>query len=122
MKVAITTQNNEVFQHFGKCESFTIFEIDNDKIISKSILNPNGVGHGALAGLLKENNIDTLICGGIGEGAKQALRAENIEIIAGTSGNVDNVIGSYIDKTLVGDNSFKCDHHDHDHSCGNHNH
>lgn len=124
MKIAITNQNDEVFQHFGKCESFTVFEIENDDIVSKNILNSNGVGHGALAGLLKENNVDILICGGIGEGAKQALKAESIEIIAGASGSIDNVIKSYMDKTLVNDDSFKCEHHEHghEHSCGNHNH
>ena len=73
MKIAVTYENGEVFQHFGHTEQFKIYEIEDGKIISQEITDTNGSGHGALAGFLKERSVDALICGGIGGGAKAAL-------------------------------------------------
>ena len=78
MKIAVTFENGNVFQHFGHTEKFKIYDISNGKIVNESIVDTNGSGHGALAGFLKENSVDTLICGGIGNGAKQALAEAGI--------------------------------------------
>ena len=73
MKIAVTFENGNVFQHFGHTEKFKIYDVSDNKVVNESIVDTNGSGHGALAGFLKENSVDTLICGGIGNGAKQAL-------------------------------------------------
>lgn len=78
MKIAVTFENGNVFQHFGHTEKFKIYDISNGKIVNESIVDTNGSGHGALAGFLKENSVDTLICGGIGNGAKQALAMQEL--------------------------------------------
>ena len=70
MKIAVTYENEMVFQHFGHTEKFKIYEVENDNIVSMKIVDTNGKGHGALATFLKENGVDTVICGGIGGGAK----------------------------------------------------
>lgn len=75
MKIAVTYENGQVFQHFGHTEAFKVYETENNEIKSESIIPTLGSGHGALAGFLKLNNVDTLICGGIGEGAKMHLQA-----------------------------------------------
>ena len=73
MKIAVTYENGKVFQHFGKTESFKIYEVEDNQIVSSEVISSNGSGHGALAGLLAEQGIDVLICGGIGGGAQAAL-------------------------------------------------
>ena len=68
MKIAVTYENEQVFQHFGHTEKFKIYEVQNDEIVNMQVVNTNGSGHGALSGFLKDNGVDVLICGGIGGG------------------------------------------------------
>lgn len=64
MKIAVTYDNGNVFQHFGKTENFKVYEVEDNKVVSSEVIGSNGTGHGALAGLLAEQGIDVLICGG----------------------------------------------------------
>ena len=66
MKIAVTYDNGEIFQHFGRTENFKIYEVEEQKVISSEVISSNGIGHGALAGVLAEQGVDVLICGGIG--------------------------------------------------------
>lgn len=118
MKIAVTYDNGEVFQHFGHSEKFKIYDIENEKVVSSEVIDTNGSGHGALAGLLKEQDINVLICGGIGGGAMAALAECGIEVCSGTSGNADAAVEAYLNGTLVS-SGVNCDHHHEDgHSCG----
>ena len=121
MKIAVTYDNGEVFQHFGKTESFKVYEVEDNKVISSEVIGSNGTGHGALAGLLAEQGVDVLICGGIGGGAQTALTEAGIELCAGAQGNTDKAVESYLKGDLVS-SGVNCDHHHHEegHSCGNH--
>ena len=118
-RIAVTYDNGQVFQHFGKTENFKVYEVEDKKIISSEVIGSNGAGHGALAGLLSENKIDVLICGGIGGGAQAALAENGIELCAGASGDVDAVVESYLKGELV-NAGVTCNHHGEGHSCGNH--
>ena len=69
MKIAVTYENGEIFQHFGHTETFKVYEVEDGRILGSEIIGSNGSGHGALAKLLNEQGIDVLICGGIGGGA-----------------------------------------------------
>lgn len=122
MKLAVTYENGAVFQHFGHTEQFKIFEINNKEILSSEIVNTNGSGHGALAGLLKSLNVDVLICGGIGGGAKIALEENGIKLYGGVNGNVDDVVSSFLNDSLIYNPDIQCSHHSHSegHSCGEH--
>ena len=68
MKIAVTYENGQIFQHFGHTEQFKIYEIDGDRIVASEVVDTNGSGHGALAGFLMQHGVNTLICGGIGGG------------------------------------------------------
>ena len=57
MKIAVTYDNGEVFQHFGRTENFKVYEIEDNKVISSEVISSNGVGHGALAGVLADRNV-----------------------------------------------------------------
>ena len=67
-RIAVTYENGQIFQHFGHTEQFKIYEIENGSIVNEKIVDTNGSGHGALADLLKSEDVDILICGGIGGG------------------------------------------------------
>lgn len=118
-RIAVTYDNGKVFAHFGKTESFKVYEVENDKVINSEIIESNGAGHGALAGLLADNAIDVLICGGIGGGAMAALEENGIEICAGAEGDTDKVIEAYL-KGELESAGVTCNHHGEGHSCGDH--
>ena len=124
MKLAVTYENGDVFQHFGHSSQFKIYEICDKKIVSSQIVETKGAGHGALAGFLKDNSVDTLICGGIGPGAVAALEQNSIKIYGGIRGSADLAVQDFIDGDLAFNPNPNCNHHhgdDHDchsHSCG----
>lgn len=118
MRIAVTFDNGNIFQHFGKTESFKVYEVEDNQIVSSEIIDSNGTGHGALAGLLAEHSVDVLICGGIGGGAQDALAHAGVELCAGAQGNVDEAVEAYLKGELVSTGA-NCDHHHEDgHSCG----
>ena len=118
MKIAVTYDNGEVFQHFGKTENFKVYEVEDNKIISSEVISSNGSGHGALAGVLADQGVNVLICGGLGGGAQTALAEAGIEVCA--AGDTDKAVQDYLDGTLE-DAGVTCDHHHEEgHSCGDH--
>ena len=119
MKIAVTYENGDVFQHFGHTETFKIYDVENNEIVSSQIIGSGASGHGALAALLKGNAIDVLICGGIGGGAQAALADMGIELCAGASGNADEAVKAYLRGELV-NTGANCDHHGEGHSCHDH--
>ena len=121
MKIAVTYDNGEIFQHFGKTKSFKVYEVEDNKVVSSEVIGSNGTGHGALAGLLAEQGVNVLICGGIGGGAQTALTEAGIELCAGAQGNTDQAVESYLKGELVSSGA-NCDHHHHEegHSCDSH--
>lgn len=92
MKIAVTYQNGQIFQHFGHCEAFKFYNVEDNAVVSSEIVSAVGSGHGALAGFLKTHGADTLICGGIGGGARTALAEAGIELFPGASGSADAAV------------------------------
>ncbi len=122
MRVAVTYENGNIFQHFGHTEEFKIYDIDNGKVVSSEVVDTNGSGHGALAGVLKERKVDSLICGGIGAGAQIALDEAGIQLYGGASGNADAAVEALLAGTLEFNPDVQCNHHGehHDGECGSH--
>lgn len=121
MKIAVTYDNGNIFQHFGKTENFKVYEVEDNKVVFSEVIGSNGTGHGALAGLLSDRGVNVLICGGIGGGAQAALAAAGVELCSGAEGDVDAAVEAYLNGTLTSAGAT-CDHHDHEegHSCGDH--
>ncbi|MFR9171266.1 NifB/NifX family molybdenum-iron cluster-binding protein [Evtepia sp.] len=122
MKLAITYDNGQVFQHFGKTEAFKIYDIAEGKVGPSMVMSTNGQGHGALAGLLRGLGISVLICGGIGPGAQDALANLDITVIPGITGDVDQAAQDFVDGKLVPNTEALCNHHHEGaaHNCGAH--
>ena len=122
MKIAVTYENGQVFQHFGHTEQFKVYEVEDGKVVSSQVVGSDGSGHEALAVLLADKAIDVLICGGIGGGAQAALQEQGIELCAGASGAADAAVEAYLRGELI-NTGANCDHHEHhgeDHDCGEH--
>ena len=120
MKIAVTYDNGTIFQHFGKTENFKVYEVENGQVLSGEVIRSNGSGHSALAGLLAGQNVDVLICGGIGGGAQAALTEAGIELCAGAQGDADQAVEAYLKGELVSSGATCDHHHEEGHSCGEH--
>ncbi|MBQ3515896.1 MAG: NifB/NifX family molybdenum-iron cluster-binding protein [Lachnospiraceae bacterium] len=124
MNIAVTYENGQIFQHFGHTEQFKVYEIENNTVINSYVVDTNGQGHGALAGFLSLNNIEVLICGGIGGGAQVALAQAGIKLYGGVSGDADAAVAALLSGNLDFNPNVQCNHHDHDHgeghNCGSH--
>lgn len=125
MKIAVTYDNGEIFQHFGHTEYFKLYDVEDGKIVSSQVIDTNGSGHGALAGVLTANSVDILICGGIGGGAQMALASAGIKLYGGVSGSADDAVNALLTGNLDFNPDVRCNHHYHEHehgshSCGNH--
>lgn len=129
MRIAVTLENDQVFQHFGHTEKFKIYDVADGEIKLKTTVNTSGSGHGALADILKKLQVNVLLCGGIGGGAKLALSEAGIALYGGVSGNADEAVEAFLADRLDYNPEITCDHHGehHDgacgeHGCDNHNH
>jgi len=124
MKIAVTYDNGMIFQHFGHTEQFKVYVVEDGKVTSSVVIDTEGSGHGALAGILKAIRAEVLICGGIGGGAQAALTNAGIRLFGGVTGDADQAVESYLKGELHYDPEAKCDHHDHhhgaEHTCGEH--
>ncbi len=124
MKIAVTYENGEVFQHFGHTEAFKIYDAEGGQVQSAEVVPTNGSGHGALSGMLRDLGVEVLICGGIGMGAQMALAEAGIRLFGGVMGDTDKAVEAYLSGDLSYDPNARCDHHDHEHgeghTCGEH--
>ncbi len=124
MKIAVTYENGQIFQHFGHCENFKFYTVENNQVQASQVISAVGSGHGALAGFLKNHGADALICGGIGGGARTALADAGIRLYPGASGDADQAVQALLENRLQYNPDITCSHHEgehhHDHSCGEH--
>lgn len=125
MRIAVTYENGTIFQHFGHTEAFKVYDVENGSIVKTEVVNTNGSGHGALAGVLSALGANVLICGGIGGGAQMALAEAGIKLYGGVSGDADEAVNAFIAGKLDFNPDVHCDHHDHEHgnephACGDH--
>ena len=124
MKIAVTYDNGMIFQHFGRTESFKVYDVENGEVVSAAVVGNNGVGHGALAALLAQQGVEALICGGIGGGAQMALAQAGIQLFGGCSGSADDAVAALLNGTLEYSANVQCNHHGahhhHEGGCGSH--
>lgn len=117
MKIAVPTRGGVVDNHFGHCDHYTIFTVNDGEIKMKEIL-PSPQGCGCKSGIvlvLRQKGVQVMLAGNIGEGAKNVLESNEIKVIRGCSGDIDKLVSDYLAGNVV-DNGEICNHHD----CGNH--
>ncbi len=123
MKIAVTYENGNIFQHFGHTQQFKVYNTLDGTVVDAQVISTNGNGHGALANLLTSLGVDVLICGGIGGGAKIALSEAGIKLYGGVSGSADEAVNALLADNLKFDLDVCCDHDHHEgHHCGEDKH
>lgn len=120
MKIAIPNENGQVNQHFGRSKEFIIFDMENQKIKTATPVSAAQLAHNheGLAGLMKDNNVEVVVLGGIGPYAIQALEQAGLKVITGVSGDIKVAAEACARGELVSKNVV-CNHHGEDH---NHDH
>ena len=122
MRIAVTYENGQVFQHFGHTSEFKLYDVEDGKVVSSEILSTDGSGCGALAGFLASNNVDVVVCGGIGSGAQNTLKNVGLKLYGGVSGDADAAVQALLSNSLEFDPFVHCSHPEEGHSCGGHEH
>lgn len=120
MRIAVTYENGMIFQHFGHTSQFKVYDIEDGTIVKEFVVDTMGQGHGALAGFLFNNDVDALICGGIGGGAQNALHQAGIKLFGGCRGLADDAVKALLAGELNFNPNVRCGHHGEDHTCGSH--
>ncbi|MGI6325871.1 MAG: NifB/NifX family molybdenum-iron cluster-binding protein [Saccharofermentanales bacterium] len=112
MKIAVASDNGMVAEHFGHCEGFEVFDVENKQIVkSETVANP---GHrpGFLPNFLADRGVNVIISGGMGPGAVEIFNQRNIEVIIGAKGNAEEAAEAYLQGTLRSSGSV-CREHQH---------
>jgi predicted Fe-Mo cluster-binding NifX family protein len=111
MKIAVTYENGEVFQHFGRTQQFKVYDVEDGKIVSSKVIGNDGLSHGALGEILTREKVDVFICGGIGGGAREMIASRGIELVPGVTGDADRAVEGYLSGNLVYDPNVSCKDH-----------
>ena len=123
MRIAVTYESGQCYLHFGHTEQVKVYDVEDGKVVSSAVVPTNGSCHGALADLLAQMNVNALICGGIGGGARTALAEAGVILYGGCAGDADQAVEDLIAGRLTYDPNVVCSHH-HDHGeghdCGSH--
>ncbi|NLM14822.1 MAG: dinitrogenase iron-molybdenum cofactor [Clostridiaceae bacterium] len=112
IKIAVASDNGMVAEHFGHCEGFEVFDVENKQIVkSETVANP---GHrpGFLPNFLADRGVNVIISGGMGPGAVEIFNQRNIEVIIGAKGNAEEAAEAYLQGTLRSSGSV-CREHQH---------
>ena len=119
MRIAVPTRDGRVDDHFGHCDHYTIFTVENNKVISReNYPSPQGCGcKSGIAPILKQMGVAVMLAGSMGEGAKNVLGANDIKVVRGCSGNVDELVANYL-AGGISDSGEGCHAHgDGEHQC-----
>jgi predicted Fe-Mo cluster-binding NifX family protein len=106
MRIAISTDGSNVSAHFGRCPSFTIVDIENNKITGKEVVDNPGHQPGFIPQFLHEQGVNCIIAGGMGMRATGFFNELGIQVILGISGQIDEVIEKLLKGTLEGGESL----------------
>lgn len=119
MKIAIAKEGSNVSAHFGHCEGFEVYTVNDNKVVESTFLQNPGHQPGVLPKFLKENEVDTIISGGMGRMAQDLFTKNDIAVVVGAKGSLEEAISEYVKGQLASTNSV-CDDHQHKGSCGEH--
>lgn len=119
VRIAVTYEKGEIFQHFGQTTQFKIYDTIGEEITRSEVVDTDGVTHCSLGSWLYENHVNVLICGNLGAGASKSLQAAGILVYGGNSGSADEAVAKLLRKELLYNPVPSCGGH-HDHGCHHH--
>jgi len=110
MKIAIPLTNNELSSHFGHCESFAIFTVEDGKIKTQETIDPPVHEPGSHPRFLHEQGCSVVIAGGMGTKAQDLMCANQIKVVVGAPNlPLTELVNGYLDGTLQSGTN-RCDH------------
>ncbi|GAT62041.1 NifB/NifX family molybdenum-iron cluster-binding protein [Paludibacter jiangxiensis] len=120
-KIAVPTKENLVDDHFGHCDAYTVFSINQQNQIEGAVIVPSPAGCGCksnIASTLQQLGVTTMLAGNMGDGALNKLKSHGIDVLRGCSGNVRVVVENFISGKTV-DSGIGCSHNHEggEHSC-----
>lgn len=118
MKIAIASDSNKVSGHFGHCQGFSIYEVENNSVVSNNFVQNPGHRPGFLPVFLRDNGVDVIISGGMGASAQHLFNESGIDVVVGAKGNCEDVINQFLKDNLESTGSI-CTQHMHEGHCGN---
>jgi predicted Fe-Mo cluster-binding NifX family protein len=116
MKIALPTHENQIDSHFGHCEYFTVFTIDDSKeiIAQDTVASPEGCGcKSDIAFILADMGVTVMLAGNMGDGAVNVLNNAGIKVLRGCTGDVKEVALAWLGGTLA-DSGESCSAHGHE--------
>ena len=123
MKIAVASVGTEVGGHFGHCEHFRIYTVEDGKIVGEELVANPEHKPGFLPGFLGDMGVEVVIAGGMGAHAVSLFRERNIKTMMGVQGDARTAVEQYLKGELKSTDAI-CHHHDHehghDHHCGGH--
>ncbi|MGI5979657.1 MAG: NifB/NifX family molybdenum-iron cluster-binding protein [Oscillospiraceae bacterium] len=120
MRIAVTyeEESGQIYPHFGHTEKFKLYDTENGKIVSSTVIPTAGTGHSALAQFLIGQGVDAVICGGIGFGMQEALMRESLLVYGGVKGSADDAVQAFLEKRLEFAPHPECAGHEEGEGCG----
>ena len=112
MKIAVTTENGIISGHFGHAKNFSVFTVEDGKIVSREELDTQGNHCATMPGFIKQNGIDVVITSGMGQGAVNGLAAEGIKSFSGVSGDPIEAVEKYLSGNIINEGA-NCSGHEH---------
>ncbi|MDD5084816.1 MAG: NifB/NifX family molybdenum-iron cluster-binding protein [Candidatus Omnitrophica bacterium] len=106
MRVAISTDGDLVSAHFGRCPSFTIVDIEGNKVVKKEVVNNPGHQPGLIPQFLHTRGVNCIVAGGMGARAEMFFNDLGIRVVVGIEGRIDDVIEKVLKGTLEGGESL----------------
>ncbi len=108
MKIAVPSNDGiDISAHFGRCRQFLIFETQNGQVkLIESRINGGCHGHGGASGAAEPQghagfvealrDCETVLCGGIGAGAVEALQAFGISVVqVEAAGSAERIVAEF---------------------------
>jgi predicted Fe-Mo cluster-binding NifX family protein len=113
VKIAIPTNDGiNLSAHFGRCRQFLIFEAGNGQVkLVETRMNAGCHGHGSTDGAAEHpghsgfvealRDCETVLCGGIGAGAVEALKSGGISVVlVEATGDAEQIVTAFLSGAL----------------------
>ena len=119
MKIAVPAMGHDVARHFGHCENFIFFDVEDNKIVNENSVPNPGHKPGFLPNFLADMGAEVIIAGGMGGGAVDIFNERNVEVVVGAEGDARAAVESYLRGELKTTGEV-CHQHEHADECGGH--
>lgn len=117
MKIAVASEGKMVAEHFGHCEGFTLFDVQDQHITGKQFIPNPGHRPGFLPVFLHEKGVNIIISGGMGGGAFDICSEKGVKVVTGASGDAEAAASLYLQGKLKSTGAV-CHKHEHADECG----